>query len=182
MISKGDFREAQPTSQPWAGLRQELPYIVVSTNDEDTLEPSPVCHGSFSKFEPDLQYLRATLDPRAHLTLKAKINGVAALALVDSGAIGIFLHSQFTQECGAVVSPREYPCEVRMIDGRVINCGLITHEASVQVMIGDHCKILVANITNTRKYSCILSTPWLVCHDPTICWSHRDVQFDFSFC
>ena len=104
------------------------------------------------------------------------------LALVDSGAIGIFLHPQFTQECGAVISPREYSHEVMVIDGRMINSGLITHETSVQLVIGDHCKILVANITNIGKYSCILGTPWLVRYDPTIRWSLRDVQFDSSFC
>ena len=135
-----------------------------------------------SKLELDLHYLRATLNPRAHLLLKAKINGMAALAFVDSGATRIFLHLQFVQECGAVVSPREYSHEVRVIDGRVINSSLITHEVSIQLMIGDHCKILVVDITNTGKYSCILGTPWLVCHDPTIRWSCRDVQFDSSFC
>ena len=182
MISKGDFCEAQPTDQPWAMSGQELPCIVASTNDQDTLEPSSKCHGSFSKLEPDLHYLRATLDLGAHLTLKAKINGMAALALVDSGAIGIFLHPQFAQECGAMVSPRKYLREVRVIDGRMINSGLITHKASVQLVIGDHCKILVADITNIGKYSCILGTPWLVRHDPNIHWFRRDVQFDSSFC
>ena len=107
---------------------------------------------------------------------------MAALALVDSSATRIFLHLQFAQECGAVVSPRKYLHKVRVIDGRMINSGLITHEANVQLVIGDHCKILVADITNTGKYSCILGTPWLVCNDPTIRWSCRDVQFDSSFC
>ena len=182
MISKADFCEALPTGQLWVGSRQELPCIIASTNDQDTLEPSPECHGSFSELEVHLHYLRATLDPRGHLTLKAKINGMAALALVDSGATRIFLYPQFVQECGVVVSPREYPHEVRVIDGRMINFGLITHKASVQLVIGDHCKMLVAGITNTGKYSCILRTPWLICHDSTICWFHKDVQFDFSFC
>ena len=150
MISKGDFREAQPTGQLWVGLRQELLCIVASTNDHDALEPSPECHGSFSELEPDLHYLHATLDPGAHLTLKAKINGLAALALVDSSAIGIFLHPQFVQECGAVVNPREYLREVMVIDGRMINSVLITYKASVQLVIGDHCKMLVADMENTR--------------------------------
>ena len=130
MISKGDFHEAQLTGQLWVRSGQELLYIVALTNDQDTLEPLE-CHGSFLELEPNLHYLRATLNPGAHLNLKAKINGVVALALVDFGAIGIFLHLHFVQECGAVVSPREYPCEVKVIDRRIINFGLITHEVSV---------------------------------------------------
>ena len=79
-------------NQPWAGSGQELPCIVASTNHQDTLESSPECHGSFSELGPDLHYLCATFDPGAHMTLRAKVNGVAALALVDSGATRIFFH------------------------------------------------------------------------------------------
>ena len=96
MISKGNFHEIQPTGQPWVGLgqgtRQEFPCIAASTNHQDIPESSPKCHGSFLELGPDLHYLRATLDLGAHLTLEAEVSGVAALALVDSGATRIFLY------------------------------------------------------------------------------------------
>ena len=113
------------------GAWQELPCIAASTNYQDIPESSLECHGSFPELGSDLHYLRATLDPRAHLPLEAEVNGMAALALVDSSATRIFIHPQFAQECGAVVRPREYLHKVRVINGRVINSGLITHEASV---------------------------------------------------
>ena len=56
------------------------------------------------------------------------------------------------QEYGAVVNPREYPREVMVIDGRMINFGFITYKASVQLVIGDHCKILVADMENILAY------------------------------
>ena len=44
-----------------------------------------------------------------------------------------------------------------MIDERVINSGLITHQAQVELVIGGHRKILLANITNIGRYACILA-------------------------
>ena len=44
-----------------------------------------------------VSYLRATMDPEAHLTLQAHINSISALSLNDFGAIGIFMHPSFAQ-------------------------------------------------------------------------------------
>ena len=48
--------------------------------------------------------------------------------------------------------------------------------------MGDHKELLVVDITNTRHYLCILDTPWLVHHDPTIWWSQKEVQFESAYC
>jgi hypothetical protein len=116
-------------------------------------------------------YVRATIDPGQHLSLHAKINSIPGLTLVDSGATGIFMHPKFAKQCNAVIQAKKVPREVRVIDGRVINSGLITHQAQVEFIIGDHKEILVADLTNTGRYACILGTPWLVSHDPTIRWA-----------
>lgn len=42
-----------------------------------------------------LLYLRTTIDPKAHLMLKAQINSLAIVTLIDSGAIGVFMHPNF---------------------------------------------------------------------------------------
>lgn len=127
-------------------------------------------------------YLRATTDPEAQLTLNAQINFLAAITLVDSGATGIFMHPDFAQECRAEIKPKVAPREVRVIDGRMINSGLITHEAKVELRVGDHKELLVADITNTGRYPCILGMPWLVRHDPTIWWSRKEVRFESAYC
>jgi hypothetical protein len=41
----------------------------------------------------------------------------------------------------------------------------------MELIVGDHREILVADITNTGRYHCIFGIPWLVRHDPTIRWS-----------
>ena len=127
-------------------------------------------------------YLHATIDPKVHLTLNAQINSQAATALVDSRATGIFMNSKFAQDFQAMIKAKEVPREVRVIDGKVINSGLITHEAIVELKVGNHRETLIADITNTRRYPCVLGTPWLVCHDPTIWWSKGEVLFDPPYC
>lgn len=113
-------------------------------------------------------YLRATVDPGAHLNLKGRINLVVAELLVDSGATGVFMHPDFAKKCRATILLKKIPREVRVIDGRIISSGLITHEAVVELIVADHKELLLVDLTNTGRYPCILGTPWLVLHDPII--------------
>ena len=104
-------------------------------------------------------YIRATVDPGTHLTVTGHINSVLVQPLVDSGATGIFMHPEFANKCQAAIRLKRIPREVRVIDGRVIRSGLITHEATVELNIGGHREILVADLTNTVQYPCVLGTP-----------------------
>lgn len=122
------------------------------------------------------------MDPGVHLTLNATINSLPATTLVDSGATGVFIHPLFARKCHAEIRPKLVPREVRVIDGRIINSGLITHEAVVELQVENHHERLTADITNTGRYPCILGTPWLVRHDPTIRWSKGEVLFDSTYC
>lgn len=140
----------------------------------------PTTEGSIEVSTP--LYLRATMDPGAHLTVVGHINSVAAEPLVDSGATGVFMHPDFAIKCNALIKPKEVPREVRVIDGREISSGLITHDATVRLDISGHQELLVADLTNTGKYPCILGTPWLVQHDPTIRWAEKKVVFDSAYC
>lgn len=143
-------------------------------------EQVPTGVKALNPFAPS--YLRATIEQGSHVTLEAQLNSRGATALVDSGATGIFMHPQFAQDCQAEIKAKAIPREVRVIDGRMINSGLITHEASVELQVGDHREWLTADITNTGRYPCVLGTPWLVRHDPTIRWPQREVSFDSSYC
>lgn len=143
-------------------------------------EQVPLGVMTLNPFAPS--YLRATMEQGSHVTLEAQLNSRRATALVDSGATGIFMHPQFAQNCQAEIKAKAIPREVRVIDGRMINSGLITHEASVELQIGDHREWLTADITNIGRYQCVLGTPWLVHHDPTIKWLQREVSFDSSYC
>ena len=117
-----------------------------------------------------------------HLALDAKINSCEALTLVDSRATRVFMHPTFVAQCNVVIRSKVRPREVQVINGQMINSGLITHQAQVELLIGNHQETLLADITNTRRYACIFGIPWLVCHDPTIRWSRRQVLFYSLYC
>ena len=92
------------------------------------------------------------------------------------------MHPIFARKCKAEVRSKLIPREVRLIDGRAINSRLITQEVIVNLQVGNHEEKLVADITNTGRYACILGTPWLSRHDPTIRWSRNEVIFDSEYC
>ena len=57
---------------------------------------------------------------------------------MDSGTTGLFMHPKFPQDCKAEIKTKMVPREVRVIDGRIINSGLITHKATIELKIGNH--------------------------------------------
>ena len=159
------------------GLNDVVQYLSMVQNATTTI---PIPKGEFFQDSalinftkaPELTtnslYLRVTVDPNAHLILDTQINSLKALTLVNSGATGVFMHSTFVKQCKVVVQHKVTPQEVWLIDGRIINLGLITHQAQVELVIGGHKEILLADITNTGWYACILDTPWLTSYDPII--------------
>lgn len=40
----------------------------------------------------------------------------------------------------------------------------------------------MADLTNTGQYPCVLGTPWLVRHEPTIRWAEKRVTFESPYC
>ena len=83
-------------------------------------------------------YLCTITNPKAHLTLNTKVNSLEAVILVDSEATRVFMHPNFAQDRKAKIRFKEVPQEVQVIDGRIINFGLITHEAIFKLRIGNH--------------------------------------------
>lgn len=72
------------------------------------------------------------------MTLNAQINSLVARTFVDSQVTEVFIHPNFVQECIAKIRPKVILREVQVINGRMINSRLITHEAMVELEEGDH--------------------------------------------
>ena len=75
-----------------------------------------------------------------HLTMNVHMNNVSAVALVDSGATGVFMHLDFAKRCKATIRLKATPRDVRVIDGQIINSRLVTHEATVDLTVDGHQK------------------------------------------
>ena len=65
--------------------------------------------------------VHATVDMEKDLTVTMHMNNVSAVALVDSGATGVFMHPDFAKRCNATIRLKATPREVRVIDGRIIS-------------------------------------------------------------
>lgn len=142
------------TKGQYPGARQVATMPFIYPNSDNCIQSS----NNKEKYILAL-YVHTTIDNGRHLTMNVYINSVSAVALVDSGATGVFMHPNFVKRCGATMSIKSQPREVRVIDGRIINTGLITHEATVTLAVGNHQEVLLADLTNTGRYDCILGIP-----------------------
>lgn len=185
---RGGWRE-QGGKRLGLGLKPFILYLGMPQTAANTISKWDLVDGP-TLFEQQEQpsrptiphYLLATTEPGTHLTMEARINSLVATTFVGSSATGVFINQDFAQNCGVEVQPKLTPREVWVIDSRVINSGLITHEAIFELIVGSHCEIMVADLTNTGRYHCILEILWLVRHDPTICWSQNHVIFYSVYC
>lgn len=77
---------------------------------------------------------------------------------------------------------KSIPREVRVINARVINSGLITHKVVVELVVGNHREEFVVDVTNTRRYAFVLGIPWLVKHNLLIRWTRAKLTLDSQYC
>ena len=61
------------------------------------------------------------------------------------------MHPKSAQDCQATIKAKEVPREVRVIDGKVINSELITHDAIVELKVENHQETLIVDITNIGR-------------------------------
>jgi hypothetical protein len=93
------------------------------------------------------------------------------LALVDSGATSSFIDQTFVTQHNIHVVKKLIPVSVKVIDGKTITFGAITHETTpLELRIGKHAEKIVLNIISTPHHPIILGLPWLEAHNPIIDW------------
>jgi len=124
----------------------------------------------------------------SHLTLpiglaaSPQLVGLQTVALVDCGATESFVSSSFVAQHRLSTSPLTVPRILRVIDGREIESGLVTHVTTQIMTVGDHSESIYLLICTLRDYDVVLGTPWLQKHDPSISWSSGTVSFTSPYC
>uniref|UniRef100_A0A8C2C1P2 ribonuclease H n=1 Tax=Cyprinus carpio TaxID=7962 RepID=A0A8C2C1P2_CYPCA len=104
-------------------------------------------------------------------------------ALVDSGAAGNFISSEFVTQCQLTLTPCNSLLAVEALDGRPLGDGRIlqiTEEATL--LIGTlHTQTIRFYVINSSTHSIILGLPWLRTHNPHISWRENQIiQWDPS--
>ena len=94
--------------------------------------------------------------------------GIIVKALLDSGAIGMFMDRKTAAKHGFKLQKLDRPVAVRNIDGTNNSVGAITHWVEVNVYYKGHVERMKIDICDLGKTEVILGMPWLQAHNPEI--------------
>jgi len=85
--------------------------------------------------------------------------GVAVKALLDSGAIGLFMDTTFAREKGFKMERIKNPLLVKNVDGTVNIGGAITHQVEYNMFFKGHIERVKMDVCNLGKTEVILGMP-----------------------
>ena len=102
--------------------------------------------------------------------------GVAVRALLDSGAIGLFMDMTFAQEKGFKIEKLKKPLLVRNVDRTVNAGGAIMYQVECNIFFKGHVKRTRIDIYNLGKTKVILGMLWLAAYNPKIDWEKGKVE------
>ena len=102
--------------------------------------------------------------------------GITMEALLDSGAMGLVMSSEFARKKGFKLKKLERPMQVRNMDGSFNKEGPIENTVEVNVYYKGHVKRTEINVIGGQKWGVILGMPWLECHNLEIDWKMGEVK------
>ena len=97
-------------------------------------------------------------------------------ALLDSGATGLVMSSEFARKKGFKLKKLERPMQVRNVDRSFNREGPIENTVEVNVYYKGHIERMEINVIGGQKWGVILGMPWLECHNPEIDWKTGKVK------
>ena len=89
-------------------------------------------------------------------------------ALLDSGAIGMFMNRKIVAKHRFRLQRLERPVRVKNVDGTYNSGEAITHEVEVNVYYKSHVERIRIDVYDLERIEVILGMPWLVAHNPEI--------------
>jgi len=102
--------------------------------------------------------------------------GITVEALLDSGATGLVMSSEFTKKQGFKLKKLERLMQVRNMDGSFNKKGPIENTVEVNIYYQGHRERTEIDVIGGQKWSVILGMPWLACHNPEIDWRTGEVK------
>ena len=102
--------------------------------------------------------------------------GITVETLLDSGATGLVISSEFAKKQGFKLKRLERPMNVRNVDRSLNKEGPIEHMVEVNIYYQGHRKRIEINVIEGQKWTVILGMPWLACHNSEIDWRTGEVK------
>jgi len=102
--------------------------------------------------------------------------GIMIKALLDSGAMGMFMDRQTAARHGFKLQKLERLLVIRNVDGTNNSGEAITHQVECNVFYKGHMKRMRMDVYDLGKTEVILGIPWLAAHNPEINWETGEVK------
>jgi len=102
--------------------------------------------------------------------------GIMVEALLDSGAMGMVMSSEFAKKQSFKLKKLERPMQVRNVDGFFNREGPIENTVEVNIYYKGHTEKTEINVIGGQKWSVILGMLWLAHHNPEIDWKIGEVK------
>ena len=102
--------------------------------------------------------------------------GVIVEALLDSGATGLVMSSEFARKQDFKLKKLERLMQVRNVDGSFNKEGPIENTVEVNIYYQGHRERTEIDVIEGQKWTVILEMPWLACHNPEIDWRIGEVK------
>jgi len=102
--------------------------------------------------------------------------GITVEALLDSGATGLVMSSEFAKKQGFKLKKLERPMQVRNVDGFFNREGPIENTVEVNIYYKGHTERMEIDVIGGQKWSVILGMLWLAHHNPEIDWKMGEVK------
>ena len=102
--------------------------------------------------------------------------GIMVEALLDSGATGLVMSSEFTRKKGFKLKKLERPMQMRNVDRSFNREGPIENTVEVNVYYKRHMERTEIDVIGGQKWGVILGMLWLAHHNPEIDWKTGEVK------
>ena len=106
--------------------------------------------------------------------------GITVKALLDSGATGLVISSEFARKQGFKLKKLDRPMYVRNVGGSLNKERPIKHTVEVNIYYQGHRERTEIDVIGGQKWMVILGMSWLACHNPEIDW--RTVEVKITRC
>ena len=119
-------------------------------------------------------------NPTMRIPIELKVQGknVSTEALIDSGAEGQFIDSEFAKRHKLELIPLEHPIPVRNVDNTPNSQGPIRHCLWKNTYLGSKRVRTRFLVTSLGKQTMILGLPWLRKYNPTIDWAKGTLRIN----
>ena len=89
-------------------------------------------------------------------------------ALLDSGAIGLVMSSEFARKQGFKLKRLERPIHIRNMNGSLNKEGLIEHMVEVNIYYQEHTERTEIDVIGGQKWTVIFGMSWLAYYNSEI--------------